>query len=345
MDQTHIGYTYWNEPPVNAMPPVTRVQPLAGGHMAVAPQGWTFAADRSLPPMRLRLPAFDDFNRQTRPIEIFNRGDQAFDWAAVADRPWIKLSSTSGTVSREERLQVSVDWAKVSAGRNDGSIVIQQKGGEAVTVDVTASNPASPSREALDGFVEANHYVSIDAAHFTRVTAAGGARWVNIPDYGETLSGMTIFPVTAQSLPPPKAAPTLEYRMYLFDAGSVSVQAILAPTLNFVPGRGLRYAMSFDDQPPVIVDALADDSQQAWATAVSDGVRKLTTMLHVASPGYHTLKFRMIDPGVVLEKLVVAFANPDAPVFPLTPPPSGPAIPPSYLGPPESYHRITPSPE
>ena len=339
MDQTHIGYTYWNEPPVNAMPPVTLVQPLTGGHMAVAPEGSAFAADRTFLPVRLRLPAFDDFNRQSRPISIFNRGDQPFDWAATADRPWIQLSSTSGTVRDEQRLQVSIDWQKVAEGRTDGSVVIRQKGGASVTVYVTAFKPRTPTPGTLDGFVEANHYVSIDAAHFTDETTPAGARWVEIPDYGETLSAMTVFPVTAQSLPPPHAAPTLEYRMYLFDTGEVSVRAILAPTLNFVPGRGLRYAVSFDDQAPVIVDALADTSQQAWATAVSDGVRKVTTMLQVASPGYHTLKFRMIDPGVVLEKLVVAFANPDAPVLPGMTASTEPTVPASYLGPPESYHR------
>jgi hypothetical protein len=340
MDQTHIGYTYWNEPPLNAMPPVTRVQPMSGGNMAVAPEGLAFAVDRGFLPFRLRLPAFDAFNRQTRFIGIFDRGDQAFDWTAVADRPWIHLSATSGTVSKDLRLQVSVEWTKVSAGQNDGSIVIQQKGGEAITVYVTAMNPTTPTRETLDGFVEANHYVSIEAAHFTGKTSVAGVRWAEIPDYGETLSAMTILPVTAASLLPPKPAPTLEYRMYLSDAGKVSVQAILAPTQNFVPGRGLRYAVSFDDQPAVIVDALADDSQQAWATAVSDGVRKLTTMLQVGSPGYHTLKFRMIDPGVVLEKLVVAFQDPDAPLFPGMAAPTVPAAPASYLGPPESYHRF-----
>ena len=338
MDQTHIGYTYWNEPPVNAMPAVTWVQPLEGAHMAVAPQGSAFAADGAFPP--LRLPAFDDFNRQTRALDIFNRGTQPFDWTATADRPWIRLSATSGAVRKDERVQVSVDWARTPAGRNAGNIVIQQKGAGAVTVRVTADSPATPTRAALAGFVEANHYVAIDAAHFTAETEVGGVRWVNLPDYGETLSAMSVFPVTTASLSPPRAAPTLEYRMYLFDSGRASVQAILAPTLNFVPGRGLRYAVSFDDQPPVIVDALADDSKQAWATAVSDGVRKVTTLLRVASPGYHTLKFRMIDPGVVLERLVVGFADPDAQRLPGTPPPARPTVPASYLGPPESYYRM-----
>jgi Gylcosyl hydrolase family 115 C-terminal domain len=93
--------------------------------------------------------------------------------------------------------------------------------------------------------------------------------------------------------------------------------------------------------PPVIVDALAGDSPHAWATAVSDGVRKVITTLHVATPGYHTLKFRMIDPGVVLEKLIVGFADPDAHRLPGAAAPMEPAIPPSCLGPPESYYRIT----
>lgn len=338
MDQTHIGYTYWNEPPVNAMPAVTWVQPLAGARMAVAPQGSAFAAGGPVPP--LRLPAFDDFNRQTRPIDIFDRGTQPFDWTATADQPWIRLSATSGTVADDQRVQVSIDWAKAPAGRDDGDITIHQNGAEAVTVHVTVQAPTRPAREALDGFVEADHYVSIDAAHFTGKTEAGGARWVLLPDYGETLSAMTVFPVTAASLLPPRAAPTLEYRMYLFDSGKASVQAVLAPTLNFVPGRGLRYAISFDDQPPVIVDALADGSQQAWAAAVSAGVRKVTTLLHVRSPGYHTLKFRMIDPGVVLEKLIVGFADPEAPHPPGSTAPAEPTVPASYLGPPESYYRM-----
>jgi len=43
----------------------------------------------------------------------------------------------------------------------------------------------------------------------------------------------------------------------------------------------------------------------------------------LAKSGYHTFKFWMVDPGVVLEKLVV---NLDG-------------VKPSYLGPPESYHH------
>jgi len=47
--------------------------------------------------------------------------------------------------------------------------------------------------------------------------------------------------------------------------------------------------------------------------------------VQVAGAGYHTLKFAMVDPGVVLEKLVI----------------SGSSLKPSYLGPPESFHHLS----
>ncbi len=320
MDQTHIGYTFWNEPPLNAMPAVSEVQPLAGASMAIAVEGSPIAAGPGSD--FAALPVFDDFNRQTEFMDVFNRGTEPFKFTAVADQPWIKLSETEGTVAKEERVGVSIDWNGAHAASNNGTVTITQPGSPAIRVRVQALRPVAPARDALDGFVEAHHYVSIEAQDFTDRTATDQASWKRIPGFGETRSGMTVFPVTAPSTEPPQPAPALEYRMYLFDSGPLNVEAILAPTLNFVPGRGLRFALSFDDQPPRLIDALADNSQKGWEEAVSDGVRKVVSTLHVDTPGYHTLKFRMVDPGVVLEKLVVSQG--DAPA--------------SYLGPPESYH-------
>jgi hypothetical protein len=336
MDQTHIGYTSWNEPPVNAMPAVTEVQPLAGPHMAVAVKGVPLAATGAFP---VALEAFDNYNRQTRTIDVFNRGDQPFGFTATTDEPWIHLSAASGTVRKDEKLLVSIDWDQAPEGQHAGMIAIQQQDGPTVHVRVDELHPAEPTRASLQGFVEADHLVSMEAEHFTGETKTDAAQWVRIPDFGETLSGMTIFPVTAGSIVPPEPGPTLEYRMYLSDKGPCTVEAVLAPTLNFVPGRGLRYAISFDDQPPQVVDALADSSQHAWEEAVSDGVRKVTTTLNVDTPGYHTLKIRMVDPGVVLEKIVVGFAAP-SPGFPGFAGDHRQVIPSSYLGPPESYHHL-----
>jgi hypothetical protein len=110
--------------------------------------------------------------------------------------------------------------------------------------------------------------------------------------------------------------------MYLYDSGDFQLQATLAPTLNFVPGRGLRFAVSVDDGPRTIVDELEHNSQHDWQQAVSDGVRHVTLPLTISKPGYHTLSIWAVDPGVVVERIVVSH---------------GP-LKPSYLGPPESTH-------
>jgi hypothetical protein len=318
MDQTHIGYTYWQEPPLNAMPAVTEVQPLAEARMGIALEGST-----DFPrPMRL---SFDSLANQTRFIDIFNRGSSPFHFVAKASQPWITLSSAEGDVGKSSRIEVSVDWSKVMPGDEDGGISIRQSNGSAVSVIVHALRPSSPTRESLDGFVESDGYVSIETEHYTKSTSIGGVRWERIPDYGETLSGMSVFPVDAASVLPPQSSATLEYRMFLFDGGSVNVQATLGPSLNFVPGRGLRFSIAFDDQPPQVIDALEHNSDSDWAKAVSDGVRRAEAKLNVGQPGYHTLKIGMVDPGVVLEKIVVS---------------AGP-LKPSYLGPPESFHHFS----
>ena len=49
----------------------------------------------------------------------------------------------------------------------------------------------------------------------------------------------------------------------------------------------------------------ADESKPYWSRTVLDGVAEFTTTHAIAKPGAHVLKFWALDPGVVLEKLVV----------------------------------------
>ena len=309
MDQTHLGYTYWQEPPLNVMPAVSEVQPLAEGaenRMGVAVEG-----SEGVEALR-----FDNVNRQSRSVEVFNRGVAPFDFTAKASEPWIMLSTEKASVDKDVRLMVSVDWNKAPVSSGQGTITLTQAGGQEVTVAVTAERVALPAGFA--GFVEGDGFLSMEAEHFTKHIAAGDVSWERIPDYGATVSGLTVTPSTAASVIGTGAR--LDYAMYLTGSGAMQVEATLGPTLGFVPGRGLRYAVWFDDGVPVIVDAMEHNSDRDWARVVSDSVRRVETTLTVAGPGVHTLHFAMVDSGVVLERLVVS----DGPLRA------------SYLGPPES---------
>jgi len=114
--------------------------------------------------------------------------------------------------------------------------------------------------------------------------------------------------------------------MYLFDARMVDVEGLFGPSLAYQPGRGLRVGISFDDEKPQVVDIAPEYLSHTWEEAVKDNVSRSHTTHMIAAPGYHTLKIWMVDPGVVLEKLVVDCGG----------------VKPSYLGPPESFSRGVP---
>jgi Glycosyl hydrolase family 115/Gylcosyl hydrolase family 115 C-terminal domain len=320
MDQTHIGYTFWNQPPVNVMPAVQEVQVPEKANMGIAIEG------SEMPWLNVfhepRLPVFDVLNQQHRFVDVFNRGRAPFAFKAAASAPWIQLSPSEGTVEKDQRVWVTVDWAKAPLGSSDASVTITGPDSHAITIKMQAFNTQPPPGNTRHGFVEADGYVSMEAEHYTKKNDVA-AKWERINDYGRTLSAMTVFPMTAKSVTPPADSPSLEYQMYLFHAGRIEVESILAPTLNFVPGRGLRFAISFDDQAPEIIDAVGQNSAHDWAQSVEDGVRKVKSTHTVEKAGYHTLKFWMVDPGVVLQKLVVDLGG----------------VKPSYLGPPESYRN------
>jgi hypothetical protein len=228
---------------------------------------------------------------------------------------------------------LSVDWSKVPGDEAEGTVTVSS--GDARPMVYTVRAKKLPiSRENTRGFVEEDGYVAMEVADTTAQTHEdNGMKWVELPGYGETRSGMTVFPVTAASEMNSRAS--LEYRMYLYDSGEFELQMTMSPTENFVPGRGLRFAVSVDDGitpadksagdpdgPRTVVDALEHNSDKDWAQAVSDGVRRVTVPLKIAAPGYHTLKVWAVDPAVVVERLVVSHG----------------ALRPSYLGPPESFH-------
>ncbi len=300
------------------MPAVKELELPDAAAMGVAVEGsasaWPGASDAAT------LPELDVFNRPRRYIDVFNKGKAPFDFTARASAAWITLSAAKGIVEKEVRLWVSADWSKAPAGRSEGTVTIAGPDGVEVGVKVAAWNPRELT-PAAPGFVEADGYVSIEAEHYSKATAVGAARWEKIDGYGRTLSAMSVFPVLAPSAMPGDSSPSLEYDMYLFHFGKAEVSAILGPTQNFVPGRGLRFAMAFDEQPPQVIDTLEHNTNRDWETSVKDAVRYVKSSFPIPAPGRHTLKVWMVDPGIALEKILVDLGG----------------LKPSYLGPPESF--------
>jgi hypothetical protein len=318
MDQTHIGYTYWQKPDRNVIPEVKTITIPSAAQMGVAVEG----SDRFWPKEQSQavLPEFSPFGGQTHSIDVFNRGTAPFAFSAKADRPWVHITPSKGTVATEQRLWVRVDWKNAPSGKQEIPIRITGPDKSVIVVQALINNPASSVRGKIAGFVESNGYVSVEAEHFTQAKSTAAIAWKRVPDLGRTLSAMTTDPVTAVSQTPGGQSPCLEYQMYLVTKGDVTVKAYLSPTLNFNNNQGLRYAVSFDDQLPQTINMHAGSNFQDWEESVRNNVTIKISKHALSEAGGHILKFWMVDAGVVLQKLVVETGESKV----------------SYLGPPES---------
>jgi len=318
MDQTHIGYTYWQQPDWNAMPEVKKIEIPSAAEMGVAIEG----SDRWWPAEQSQavLPEFNPFGGEAHSIDVFNRGKASFTFSAKAEQHWVRIAPSKGTINAEQRLWVSVDWKNAPAGTHDIPIVIKGPKESQIVVHAVIDNPRSSLKEWVTGFVESDGCVSVEAEHFSRAQGTSSVTWKRIPDLGRTLSAMTPEPATAASQTPGGQGPCLEYRLYLFTKGEIKVKAYLSPTLNFHNNDGLRYAISFDDEPPQIINMHAKKTFQDWEESVRNNVTIENSKHLLTMSGAHILKFWMVDAGVVLQKLVVETGESK----------------PSYLGPPES---------
>ncbi len=329
MDQTHLGYTSWNDPPHNSLRAIDlkEIKVPDSSIMGVSIEGsesvWPGEQSEAV------LPTFDVFNQQQHYIDIFNKGKIPFTFTAIASSPWIKMSETKGSVEKDKRIWISIDWEKAPKEKRSGTVRIEGTN-KSVTLKVESFNPTEVTRKSLDGFVESEGYVSIEAQHYTKNTDSGSRHWIKIEDYGRTLSGMRAnAPVDEPPAVPGKDSPCLEYKMYLLHKDSVDVEGIFSPTLNFMAGRALRYAVSFDNETPQIITLVpsnynAQNGNRDWEVSVMNNARYSHSKYFISKTGYHTLKIWMVDPGVVIEKIIVDLGG----------------VKPSYLGPPESFHKI-----
>jgi GH35 family endo-1,4-beta-xylanase len=306
MDQTHIGYTYWQEPRHNNMPKIDTIDLAA----ATGP-AWGMTVEGS---------AFNPYDGQAHCIDIYSRRNSPISFTTQSGAPWLTVAPASGTVTQEQRIWITVDWSRVPADARQATFTITGDGGAPVPVTIPLDRPGPPA--SFKGFLETNGYVSIDAEHYSKAFETAGIRWQIIPGLGRTGSAVEAMPITAPSVMPDRKSPRLEYEVYLADTGTVTVHTYLSPILEF-NRKPIHYAIAFDDGQPQLIDCSSgNESPRVWNKMVADNIRIVTSTHHIGKPGAHTLKFFFVDPGPVLQKLVIDAGGAK----------------PGYLGPPESPH-------
>ena len=100
-------------------------------------------------------------------------------------------------------------------------------------------------------------------------------------------------------------SPVLEYDFYTFNFREVAVN--LRAVLTHAPhaGIGVRCAVAIDDAAPVLVDFQTLGRSDEWKENALKNASVKAAKQIVDRAGKHTLKIWMVDPGVMIDQVLI----------------------------------------
>lgn len=169
--------------------------------------------------------------------------------------------------------------------------------------------------KAVGGYVYTGQdgYVAMEAEHYYSATPAPGTQWTAIPYMGRTLSGMALMPYTTQT-----DGASLSYKMKLpKDVRTVTVRVVVKSTLAFHDRKGHEYSIGFDGGNEQTINfnhnlnELPENVYTVYYPTVARRIveKKAKLNLPDSPDGMQTLTFKPLDPGIVLEKIVVDYGG------------------------------------
>jgi hypothetical protein len=158
-------------------------------------------------------------------------------------------------------------------------------------------------------FSETNHSVVIEAENATEFTAGKEAHWQKVTGLGYNGMAVMVTPTTAAINDTPEkilaASPCLRFQVLFTTPGAWEFSVRALPTFSVDTGKPQRYAIALDDEPPKIVamPLSQDEHNHGWQENVLRNAALTASIHQVSSPGKHTLKIWMVDPGIVLDAI------------------------------------------
>lgn len=332
MDQTHLGYNNWQEPASDTIPKVNGISSSPATQSAI--MGVSVMDSTAFFPTASSLTAqtITPFSPPSRPpyLEVFARDTGTFSYKITSNATWVTVSTPSQSITAPNPISktdikhfITVDWAAAPSGHSAAVLTVTNTGSSAKATVLIPLDNQSPSPASFAGHVESNGVVSIESSHYSP-SQSSLSDYTPIPDYGRTHSGVRLNPLTASQQP--AKGPVLVYPFHTFStATAASVTVYLSASENSNPSSPNRYSFLIDDgavttvQPTPLGDPGGEPS--GWEAAVISNAWVRNSKIGTLKPGGHVLKVWLLEPTMVLTKVVVDVGGLKA----------------SELGPPESF--------
>lgn len=269
----------------------------------------------------LKLPDFTPWGSKKYFVDLFLLEDKSISWVAKTSNDWIILSKSNGKLDpdngkTEERIWVGIDWSELPDPKElSGSIVI--KGGrEKRKVEIRGINISIPSDSDSNLFIENNGYVSIFGGNPSQIINNTAEWWQVAEGIGYSRKCLTSMPYDVPVIKElneiKEKSPVAEYEFYTFNKSEPVIHIYGVPVYPLNNNYSLRYAISIDDEPLQIVHPRIDNEDgtvyfkgEQWCIDVLRNATHEKTKHQIIQSGKHTLRIYMIDPGVILDRILI----------------------------------------
>lgn len=227
---------------------------------------------------------------------------------------WLEVSETSGVITTEKRIYVTVTDMETYAGSSAILNIWDKNHNQTLRVDVYVEErlPVAKGCEMADhGVLESDGGVCLYADNYNAIVKeSGGGKWLQIRGIGRGYGNVMMAYDQENEVSDIEDTseiiknPCLEYFFTLKSEGEFELVITRFLTLN---SRGrIRFAIGIDRKEPVVVEfQVTDEWRGSWKESVLNNGEDISLLLPRLSWGEHTLQLYRIDNYVSIHKLVI----------------------------------------
>ena len=276
------------------------------------------------------LPIFYELNKETYEIKLCSKGGK-FSFTMNTGEDWIffsqskdkdvsKMYSISGTVIETQSIFIKLNWDKIK--ENKKGVITIKSGENTIKINVEA-NIKDLSEVESKTYIMTHDYATIDVSRYNKLVDGKGIdnkgnevdnKFFIVPDNGKykTTLRTTSSTITYETVDDLKNAPYAEYKIYVPEDGTYSLQSQFNPTSNLVYGKvRLRYGLSIDNGDIDIIDTIDENylagtwKQGTWTVDIENNSRRSDKSNITLNKGVHTIRYYQCDPNVALIRMVL----------------------------------------
>lgn len=308
----HIGFHFWNSeestnPVIHTVIPVDRDDMIVGPvyqHGSTSGHEWTghtLDIDRFLHTDKGRCAGF---------AAALMGGTVTY--TIECDKDWIRLDSTSGTLTADNDLIehfFTIDEEKFERDSSDAAVItLTYKDGK-VRINVDAK------RMDETGICEESGVICMDASRYDRLVPSGDAHLRVMKALGRNSDALKLFPVLTAPMDA-EHAPYAEYTVYAQEDGEFTLTFDMAPTNAYVNGKEIDFAYSVNGgeirtlcsagtgyKPGVTAD---------WSMAVLFHIRRISDKVTLRK-GKNVIRYICTQTEDILERICLVREDGDIP--------------------------------